>query len=312
MDSLVSTNNFINFCIGKSLSNGIQVQAGSCNPTPMGDIPSVDNMPSAKFNSPKNFDTIPANTPFDIALQVNNLNTGTFVDPAKDYFAAPQQLVGGVIKGHSHVTVQLMTSLDSTDPLDPKVFAFFKGLNEPANNNVLTTTVTNGLPPGVYRISSVNAAANHQEVVGPIAQRGSFNDAVYITVTDDGQNSPPSSTPADPASSTVLPTSISSSILGSSVSSVSLPVSTNSIPSDVSSTSSLPLPTGTDGNNDGSSSEPPVPSSTGGENRDNQGDPTSSSTLPATPTPTPGDQDPQGGNGPNSNSKRMHRRSRLA
>lgn len=76
-----------------------------------------------------------------------------------------------------------MTSMDSTDPLDPKVFAFFKGLNEPANNNVLTTTVTNGLPPGVYRISSVNAAANHQEVVGPIAQRGTFNDAVYVRRT---------------------------------------------------------------------------------------------------------------------------------
>lgn len=76
-----------------------------------------------------------------------------------------------------------MTSLDSTNPLDPKVFSFFKGLNDVANNGVLSTTVTNGLPAGVYRISSVNAAANHQEVTGPVAQHGSFNDAVYVSST---------------------------------------------------------------------------------------------------------------------------------
>jgi hypothetical protein len=139
--------------------------------------------PSAKFNSPKNFDTIPANTAFTIALQVQNLDTGTFTDAANAYFGAPQQLVNGIIKGHSHVTVQQMTSLDSTDPLDPKTFSFFKGLNEAADNGVLTTTVTSGLPAGVYRISSISAAANHQEVVGPVAQRGSFNDAIYVRTT---------------------------------------------------------------------------------------------------------------------------------
>lgn len=73
-----------------------------------------------------------------------------------------------------------MQSLDSTQPLDPQVFAFFKGLNNVANNGVLTATVTNGLPAGVYRISSINAANNHQEAVGPIAQHGSFNDVVYV------------------------------------------------------------------------------------------------------------------------------------
>lgn len=37
-------NNFINFCVGKTITNGEQVQTGSCNPTPMGDIPSTNNM----------------------------------------------------------------------------------------------------------------------------------------------------------------------------------------------------------------------------------------------------------------------------
>lgn len=83
-----------------------------------------------------------------------------------------------------------MPSLDATGPLDPKVFSFFKGLNTVATNGVLTTTVTNGLPAGFYRISSIVAAANHQECLGPVAQRGSFNDAIYVrgTLSYNGQD----------------------------------------------------------------------------------------------------------------------------
>jgi hypothetical protein len=327
-DSLVSTNNFINVCLGKTLSNGKQVKEGSCNPTPMGDIPSVENMPSAKFTTPGNFDTIPPNTPFTISLKLTNLVPGTFTNPANTYFAAPQQLINGLIKGHSHVTVQQMTSLDSTDTLDPKVFAFFKGLNDAGNNGVLSTDVVKGLPAGVYRISSIIAAANHQEASGPVAQRGSFNDVIYITVANGGQGSK-----ADP------PTDVPSSVLSSSLSSPAVSP-TSSIPPDVSSTTSPPLPTGTDGkdndgknddgknndgnndrassseppaptgngknddgknngkdgdgknddgNNDGaSSSEPPVPTNDGGKNGNKGGDPASSSPPSPTPTPTEG------------------------
>jgi transcription initiation factor TFIID subunit 15 len=165
----------------------------------MGDIPSVDNMvsfryvllridltfhrqPSAKFNSPKNFDTIATNTPFTISLQIRNMATGTFTNAANTYYAAPQQLSGGVIQGHSHVTVQKLASLDSPQPLNPKVFDFFKGLNGVAENGILTADVTKGLPAGVYRISSINSAGNHQEALGPVAQRGSFNDAIYVRI----------------------------------------------------------------------------------------------------------------------------------
>ena len=75
-----------------------------------------------------------------------------------------------------------MSSLDSTEPLDARVFAFFKGLNGVANNGVLSADLTNGLPAGVYRISSINSAGNHQEVLGPVAQRGSFNDVIYVRI----------------------------------------------------------------------------------------------------------------------------------
>lgn len=150
----------------------------------MGSIPSSDNMPSAKFTSPKNGDTLKADTPFTISMAIKNMETGAFVNAAENYFAAPQQLNGqGQIVGHSHVVVETLTALDQTTPLDPKKFAFFKGLNAAAANGILTADVTAGLPAGFYKLSSINSAANHQPVLVPIAQHGSLDDAVYVSYT---------------------------------------------------------------------------------------------------------------------------------
>jgi len=121
-------------------------------------------------------------------MAVKNFQTGAFVNAQENYFAAPQQLNGqGQIIGHSHVVVEQLTALDQTTPTDPKKFAFFKGLNAAAQGGVLTADVTAGLPAGVYKLSSINSAANHQPVLVPIAQHGSLDDAVYFTVTADGQ-----------------------------------------------------------------------------------------------------------------------------
>jgi len=188
-DSLVSNNNFIDFCVGKTITNGKQVQGGSCNPTPMGDIPSVDNMPSTKFQFPANGGNIQANTAFTIVMNTKGMQTGTFTNAANTYYAAPQQLnSGGQVIGHNHVVVESIQSLDSTQPTDPRVFAFFKGLNGVASNGQLTADVTKGLPVGTYRMSSITAAANHQSVLMPVAQRGSVDDAVYFTVGGSGNN----------------------------------------------------------------------------------------------------------------------------
>jgi len=189
--SLTSTNNFINFCLtapNLPITNGKQITTGSCNPAPMGIIPSSDNMPSAKFTFPKNGDTIKATTAFTISMAVKNFQTGAFVNAQENYFAAPQQVNGqGQIIGHSHVVVEQLTALDQTTPTDPKTFAFFKGLNAAAQNGILTADVTSGLPSGFYKLSSINTAANHQPVLVPIAQHGSLDDAVYFTVSNDGQ-----------------------------------------------------------------------------------------------------------------------------
>jgi len=188
--SLTSKNNFINFCLtvpNQQITNGKQIAAGSCNPAPMGSIPSSAKMPSAKFTNPKNGDTIPANAAFTISMAINNLATGNFVNAEENYFAAPQQLNGdGLIVGHSHVVVETLQALDQTTPNDPTKFAFFKGLNDAAQGGILSASVAAGLPAGAYRLCSINTAANHQPALVPIAQHGSLDDCVYFTASVGG------------------------------------------------------------------------------------------------------------------------------
>jgi hypothetical protein len=199
--SLTSTNNFINFCLLSDLplTNGQQITGGSCNPAPMGLIPSIDNMPSSKFVNPPNLAVLRANTQFTVEMNIANMQTGFFVNAQKNYFAAPQVLnQQGQIQGHSHVVIEEITSLQQTDPTNPRVFAFFKGLNAAAVGGKLTADVTKGLPAGVYRLSSINTSTNHAPVVGPVAQHGAFDDAVYFTITEDG-NPPPEADDANDA-----------------------------------------------------------------------------------------------------------------
>ena len=151
----------------------------------MGLIPATTAMPSAKFVFPKNLDTIQANTNFTVQMAIKNLNTGFFVNPNTNYFAAPQDLASnGMINGHSHVVIEAIDSLTQTTPTDPTRFAFFKGLNAAAQNGVLTADVTAGLPAGTYRLASINTAANHQPALVAIAQHGSTDDMIYVRPPD--------------------------------------------------------------------------------------------------------------------------------
>lgn len=72
--------------------------------TAMGDIPSFDNMVTTIITSPGQGDDLEANKDFDIKLQVNNLNAGSFTNPQVTYYAAPQRLKNGKIIGHVHVS----------------------------------------------------------------------------------------------------------------------------------------------------------------------------------------------------------------
>lgn len=77
-DSLTDGANFINFCTGKTLTNGLQVKSGSCNGIVMGDIPSTTNMVSSLITFPGPGEDIAADTAFDIKLKVLNLVAGSF------------------------------------------------------------------------------------------------------------------------------------------------------------------------------------------------------------------------------------------
>ncbi|KAI0747050.1 hypothetical protein C8Q80DRAFT_1106183 [Daedaleopsis nitida] len=180
--SITSTNNFINFCLefpDKAKTNGQQVIEGSCNQTPMGVIAAQSKMPSAKFQSPANGATVPANTDLTIAVQMRNMELGHFTNPATSFHMAPQQVnAQGLIKGHSHVTVQKLSALGQTEPVDAQDFVFFKGLNDKGTNGVLSVVVPGGLPKGVYRAATINSSSNHQPALVAVAQRGSLDDMV--------------------------------------------------------------------------------------------------------------------------------------
>ncbi|RIA90200.1 hypothetical protein C1645_797090 [Glomus cerebriforme] len=139
-------------------------------------------MVSTVIRFPKNNDVLKENTPFTIRTKTINIVTGFFDDPLKQYYIFPQTLNSkGLIQGHSHVTVQKIQ--DENEPLDPEIFAFFKGLNDPADaNGELTVLVDNGLPAGKYRLCTMVSSFAHQPVLMPVAQRGSQDDCVRFTV----------------------------------------------------------------------------------------------------------------------------------
>ena len=196
--------NFINFCSGQTLTNGLQVKAGSCNGigkeltkgfirkvlnltvlAVMGKIPSTSNMVSSIIVSPKPAENIAANKDFTISVQTSGLSAGSFTNAQATYYAAPQDLTsGGQIIGHTHVTVQDMgNSLTPSAALDPTAFVFFKGINDAGNGKgLLSATVTGGLPAGNYRVCTMSSSSNHQPVLMPVAQRGAQDDCQKFTV----------------------------------------------------------------------------------------------------------------------------------
>ncbi|KAK6088182.1 hypothetical protein SCUP234_01248 [Seiridium cupressi] len=190
-NSATDANNFINFCSGETLTNGLQQKQGSCNGIPMGKMPASTKMISAVFVNPQNGDNIAANTDFSIQVQMANLAAGTFTNPDSTYYSAPQDLdKTGIVIGHTHVSVQdTGNSLNPTQPLDASQFAFFKGINDAGNGKgLLAADVAGGLPAGNYRVCSMTGAANHQPVLMPVAQRGPQDDCVRFTVGGNSGN----------------------------------------------------------------------------------------------------------------------------
>ncbi|KAH6668923.1 hypothetical protein B0J14DRAFT_599635 [Halenospora varia] len=176
--------NFINFCTRETLTNGSQVTAGSCNPIPMGQIPSTSNMISAMIAFPLSGSTIPFNQTFTVSVRTTHLAAGAFVNPTTNYYSAPQELdEEGDVIGHCHVTIQDIGSLDSTTPPDPNNPVFFKGIDDAGDGKgLLKAVVDGGLKKGAYRVCTMIAARNHQPVMMPVAKRGPQDDCNKFTV----------------------------------------------------------------------------------------------------------------------------------
>lgn len=86
----------------------------------------------------------------------NTIQTGHYSNAETNYFAAPQTTNDdGVLIGHSHIVIEAVPNYLSESPLDPVHFTFFKAMNAAAVDGVLSVEVTNGIGPGIYRLSSV-------------------------------------------------------------------------------------------------------------------------------------------------------------
>ncbi|KAH6915862.1 hypothetical protein BKA70DRAFT_1368202 [Coprinopsis sp. MPI-PUGE-AT-0042] len=172
-----SSNNFINFCADKTVTDGSNSGQLSCNPAPIGLLPSFDNAPSVKISSPRNGDILTSETTFTVEMVSRNF-AGTFMtNSGQAYMTAPQQLSGqGHIMGHYHLVIEELSSFNQTTPTQPETFAFSKEVfNDPPS-----AEISNGLVPGSYRAFVSLHAANHQPVMLPVSQHGGVNDAVYV------------------------------------------------------------------------------------------------------------------------------------
>ncbi|CAG8474556.1 8965_t:CDS:1 [Cetraspora pellucida] len=170
-------------------TDGLQKAGGSCSDTVQGEIPDSDHMVSSFIIEPPNACTLPANKNFTVKIFTRGLITGFFDNPANQYYKFPQVVdkQTGFIFGHSHVTIQQLKSFD--DAPDPKLFAFFKGLNDPSVNNIFTQVIgtqnVSGLPAGDYRICTMVSSFAHQPTLMPVAQRGAQDDCIRIKLVDD-------------------------------------------------------------------------------------------------------------------------------
>ncbi|KAJ3184933.1 hypothetical protein HDU87_002497 [Geranomyces variabilis] len=174
------------FCSAANMlpSDGTQIRVGSCSSTAMGAIPSTSNMVSTIITSPAFMGTVDASVDNVVAIDMVGLDTGFFSDPQVNYNKQPQTLnSNGIIQGHQHITIQPLTNAQAAP--DSTKFVFFKGLNdESSNGRTLTVTVPKGTftTNGLHRICSMSGVNAHQPPLMPVAQRGSQDDCIRVTV----------------------------------------------------------------------------------------------------------------------------------
>jgi hypothetical protein len=112
---------------------------------------------------------------------VNNLATRSATNPTENFAAAPQQVDEfGRIIGHVHVVIEEVLE-GQTATTDPQAVAFFSEMDSKDNNGILSVNVEDGFSSGLYRMSSIVVASNHQPVVVGTDQHGSLDDIIFVS-----------------------------------------------------------------------------------------------------------------------------------
>ncbi|KAJ3367607.1 hypothetical protein GGF31_007420 [Allomyces arbusculus] len=182
-------NNGAAFCksagFGNAIADGTQKRTVTCSQTVQGVIPAFDKMVSTIILTPASGARIKRGQDINVSVRTQNMQLGFFEDPASRYYLSPQTLNGqGVIEGHQHVALQRLGN--GQTPPDPRSeqLAFFKGLDQKSNNNVLTVTIpgANLTQAGTYRLCTITGTRSHQPVIMPVARRGSQDDCIRFEV----------------------------------------------------------------------------------------------------------------------------------
>ncbi|KAL2911154.1 hypothetical protein HK105_209402 [Polyrhizophydium stewartii] len=167
---------------------GLQAKDGSklCSSTTMGLIMAFNKMVSTviirpKVNECQNLDA-QQNVTFEVDMV--NMVTGFFNLANEQYYMAPQTLDAktSTVEGHQHITVQKLDE-NLGSPPDPKIFAFFKGINNAATDagkRRLQAVMPGGTikEAGLYRICSMTGTDSHQPVLSPVIRRGPQEDCI--------------------------------------------------------------------------------------------------------------------------------------
>ncbi|KAI9139768.1 hypothetical protein BKA69DRAFT_1084179 [Paraphysoderma sedebokerense] len=146
-------------------------------------------MTSTVIMSPANAAVLPLGKAVTVQVKTNNLDLGFFDDPNSQYYLSPQTVNNqGIIEGHQHVSVQRLGNPGGqvVNPPDARTeaLAFFKGLNDDSANGILSVEIPADRlgAPGIYRICTITGTRGHQPVLMPVAQRGSQDDCIRVTV----------------------------------------------------------------------------------------------------------------------------------
>ncbi|KAJ3268829.1 hypothetical protein HDV01_002181, partial [Terramyces sp. JEL0728] len=158
----------------------------SCSSTAMGLVPDLSKMISSLIIQPEYGATIDASKNNTVVVKTLNLEAGFFNNPNTQYYLVPATLnKAQILQGHQHVTVEPL--INGNNPLNPKNFTFFKGINDasvdPEKELLSATIPANTLKnDGVYRICTISGTDGHQTPISPVVKRGSQDDCIRINV----------------------------------------------------------------------------------------------------------------------------------